>query len=943
MSKKLLCFLSLMAGLACLGAQPLLAGGIKGKVTDKTTGEPLIGATVYLENTKYAALVNLDGTFSLKHVPAGTYKLDVKYVGYKTLEQVEVIVTQEGEEKEMNFTMESAATSVSSVVISGNGKGSNDQSARTMEKYAANVENLLSARAIELSPDVTVGNAMQRVSGVQVQRGSSGDGRYAIIRGMDQRYNNVLVNGIKIASPDDKYRFVPLDLFPSELLERLEVIKALTPNMEGDAIGGSMNLVMKEAPSNFLLTANVSGGYSTLFSDRPFSAFYHGGISQKSPAEMYGNSYTATSANFPLNNLHYYDKNNPINSTVGLTIGDRFLNKKLGIIISAAYQNFYRGSNSQFLIPSAQPNAVLPTAASYATNPQQPAFTDAFDRQYSTQTNRFAINNKIDYVIDGRNKISLYNFYVHQNEYQTRYTPDSTIGTNSSASSISVDFQNRSTWTIQDIYNATLQGVHDLSSKVRLDWTGTYSIAQKKVPDQAWYDWNGNVNLNSNGETTSIDSTTYGAGMNRLWQHNQDKDLAGYLNLSYVPKIAGKDVTFSGGGMYRYKTRDAYYNEYSLVPNYGTVVPFHSIDSMALVFNPTSYGQGSQTAVNYNTYTGHEKVAAGYLMAKFMLTHALQVVGGVRVENTQEDFTTNMPYNSDQGYGTIHYTDVLPSAHLKYALTDDQNLRLSYFKSISRPSFAELDPYHYIGEFYDEIGNPYLKHTRADNLDLRYEWFPGVADQLLLGAFYKDLQNPIEYFVTRNGGPSALFIQPQNVSQANNYGFEGVFTKYFGMFGVSANYTYTHSKVTTPKLLYHYVGTAIRTDTVFQSRPLQGQAENIGNISLLYKNPKIGLDLQIALAYTGDLIAQVSPYYGFDIWQKAYTQLDFSGEKRIAKRFYFYAKVNNLTNSPNRLYIKFPYGQEYGPALPYQTTSNVTNVERDIYKLSFLAGFKFKL
>ena len=97
-------------------------------------------------------------------------------------------------------------------------------------------------------PDVTLGNTIQRVSGVTIQRTSTGEGRYAIVRGMDQRYNNTLVNGIKIPSPDDKYRFVPLDIFPSELLERLEVIKALTPSMEGDAIGGSVNLVMKNAP-----------------------------------------------------------------------------------------------------------------------------------------------------------------------------------------------------------------------------------------------------------------------------------------------------------------------------------------------------------------------------------------------------------------------------------------------------------------------------------------------------------------------------------------------------------------------------------------------------------------------------------------------------------------------------------------------------------------------
>jgi outer membrane receptor protein involved in Fe transport len=932
-----------MAGLAICNAGSLLAGGIKGKVIDKVTGEPLIGATVYLENTKYATAVNLDGTFSLKHVPAGKYELEVKFVGYKKSEEVEVVVGSEGEEKVIDFAMEAAATQMGEVTIKGGkNNGSNDESARTMEKNADNVINLLSARNIELSPDVTVGTAMQRVSGVTVQRGSSGEARYAIIRGMDQRYNNVLVNGIKIASPDDKYRFVPMDLFPSELLERLEVIKALTPNMEGDAIGGTMNLVMKEAPDHFLLTANASGGYSTLFSERPFSAFYHGGINQKSPAEMYGNSYNATEANFPLSALHYYNVANPINGTLGLTLGDRFLNKKLGFIISGAYQNFYRGSNTQMVIPDAQPNAVPPKTPQDIAHPQQLSISDADARQYSTQTDRFAINNKIDYIFDSRNKISLYNFYVHQNEYQTRSTIDTNFGVNSSANSYEMQYENRSTWTIQNIYNATLQGNHQLSDKVKVDWTGAFSDAQKKIPDQAWNTFDGEVVLNGAGKAATSDSTA--GGMKQIWSHNQDRDWSGFANLTYTPRIAQRDVEFEGGGMYRDKTRTAYYNEYDLASSQPSTTLVHSLDSIPYIFNKNGEGSGALTAINFDTYTVYEKVSAGYLQAKFLLTHALQVLGGVRVENTQQNYTTDMPANTSQGYGSIHYTDVLPSLHLKYALTDQQNLRLSYFKSISRPGFGEIVPYSYPGEFYTEIGNPNLKHTRADNLDFRYEWFPGLADQILVGAFYKQLQNPIEYFVTGDGLPSSNFIQPQNVNKATNYGLEAVVTKYFGMFGVSLNYTYTHSKVTTAKLFYHYVGTTIQTDTVSQTRPLQGQADNIGNIAFLYKNPKLGLDLQIALSYTGDRIAQVEPYYEEDIWQKAYTQLDFSGEKKLSKRLWFFAKVNNLTDAPNQLYIKFPHGLVPEQPLPFQgSNSNITNVERDYYRINFLAGFRFKL
>jgi len=919
----------------------VFAGVIKGHVADSRTGEPLAGATVHIRNGSLSltAMVELDGSFTFKRLPKGVYEMDVRFVGYSVSEGMKVTVSEDESITVENINLQEQGRELQEVQVSAAGGGS-DKGARRLEHKADIVQNILSARAIELSPDLTVGNAMARISGVTVQRGSSGEGRYAIIRGMDQRYNNVLVNGIKIASPDDKYRFVPMDLFPSELLERLEVIKTLTPNMEGDAIGGTMNLVMKDAPKDFLLTANVSGGYSTLFSKRPFNAFYHSGIHQQSPAEIHGNSYQATAADFPLSNLKYHDITTPINESAGVTFGNRWLQKKLGFIISGAVQNFYRGSNSQYIIPDAQPNAVLPTSPYYATTPQQLSVSDKYERHYSTQTTRIGLNNKIDYIFNSHHKISLYNFYVHQDEFQSRMTPDTTLGVNSGNGSYTMKYENRSTWTIQNIYNATLQGSHELSGKVRLEWTGSFSDAHKKLPDQASNSFDGSVVYDSTGKGTVKNDST-GGSMTRVWSHNSDKDWSGYANLFFTPAIGQRTVEFETGGMYRYKTRTAYYNQYDLQAK-STTQEVHSLDSVDFVFSQPDKGTGNVTAISGNNYVAHEKIVSGFVQAKFMLTQALQVLGGVRVEDTHEDYTTNLPFNSDMGYGTIHYTDVLPSAHLKYALGRQKNIRLSYYKSISRPSFSELAPYTYPGEYFTELGNPLLRHTRADNFDLRYEWFPGLADQLLLGAFYKTLQNPIEYFVVRNGPPSSNFIKPQNGSNATNFGFEAVFTKYFGMFGISLNYTYTHSRVTTPKLFYHYVGSTIHTDTVNQTRPLQGQADHIGNLSLLYKNPKAGLDLQLALSYTGDRIAQVQQYVNEDLWDRAYVQLDFSGEQKLSRRIYFFAKITNLLNSPHQLYMKFPHARVQEQPLSYQSKSSITIMERDYYNIGLLGGFRYK-
>jgi len=904
---------------------------IKGKVFDTGSGEPLTGATIkiYQGDFKASTPAKLDGSYVFKGLHTGTYKIKANLVGYLDSKEYELTVKNTGENLTLNILLQNSSSQLNEVTITGQANKQTDQSARSLEQRSNTVENTLSQNTIQLLPDITVGDALQRVSGVTIQRSNTGEGRYAIIRGMDQHYNTTLVNGIQIPSPDDKYRFVPMDIFPSELLERLEVIKTLTPSMEGDAIGGTMNLVMKSAPDHFLLNVNAAAGYSLLFSDRPFSAFGHSGINDKSPAEMYGNDYTATYKDFTTSNLNYHNLSAPVNSQYGLTIGDRFFNNKLGVILSASYQNFYRGSNSDYLVPNPQP-------VSNGTIGNLPFFSDALSRQYSTQTSLTGINNKIDYVFNSKNKISLYNFYLHQDEYQTRITADTILGIQSAGGVKQVNEEYRSESTTQSIYNGTLKGEHQLTNALYLTWTGVYSIAKRDVPDMATYTVENDLHLNNAGAVTKIDSSAL--SMDRRWQHNSDKDLTGYLDLVYNTRIANRDVEFSFGGLYRHKTRTEYDNDYSLQPSpIGVIQPFTTIDNAQFGFLNANAGMGGINTISLNDYTATENINSEYLQFKFNLLEKLQVLGGLRAENTWDNYNTTAGVTVNERSGTISYLDVLPSLHFKYELSDDQNLRLSYYEAISRPGFGDLAPTNQPGEYFNLEGNPNLKPTTADNYDFRYELFPGGADQLLLGAFYKDLQNPIEYFTANTVGATQV-IQPQNTNQAINYGLEALLTKYFGSFGFSANYTYTHSSVTTSKRYYNADGTA---STVEQTRPLQGQADNVGNISFLYKNTKIGLDIQLAYVYTGERIAQVSPYYDLDYWDRPNGQLDFSFEKIIFKHFSFYGKVNNLTNAANSVFLKYPY-QDLEQKLSAQDVKNETQVEKDLYKVSFLGGLRYK-
>lgn len=305
---------------------------IKGKVVDATSGEPLVGATVKLDNSKVFTLVKLDGTFILTKVTAGNHTLKVIYQDYDKKTEKEITVSP-NDTRVVDFILEPKVEELSSVTVSTK-SSADDKGARRLEKIADPIINVLSAKTIQLLPDITVANALQRVSGVTIEKSGSGEARYPIIRGMEKRYINTLVNGIKIPSPDNKNRFIPLDLFPSELLERLEVSKSLTPSMEGDAIGGTINLVMKDAPAKMLLQVNASTGYNTSFVNEHYNQFDKSSMSKLSPAEINGSNYVATPKDFSTAPLNYTRKTNPINSTFGLTVGDRFGKKEqFGFIV----------------------------------------------------------------------------------------------------------------------------------------------------------------------------------------------------------------------------------------------------------------------------------------------------------------------------------------------------------------------------------------------------------------------------------------------------------------------------------------------------------------------------------------------------------------------------------------------------------------------------------
>lgn len=923
----------LSAALIAVSTTVATAHTLDGIVKDNRTGEPLIGSVIEVkELPSVKTTTGLDGSFTLHELPdKGRYTLVVRYISYKTRE----ILVDVSDKGIVNITLDEDLRELGEVVIKGHKEYHSDRSAIDMEKTAGNVLNVMSQQSIQLSPDVNVATVLQRVSGVTMERDASGEASYAILRGMDKRYNYTLVNGAKIPSPDDKNRYIPLNIFPSDLMDRLVVSKSLTADMEGDAAGGVVDMVMKDAPSHFQIQANAAVGASDYFwkNSRDYLTSNRSDYTHKAPYEVNGPEYKATTSDFASGPTQISRHSMPAPNFVGgLSIGNRFWKDRIGVMLAGSIQNTFRGTERTY------------NSVKMASGEQAMYIYSLQHRYYSIHDLTAGVHAKVDLQLEN-NKFEWYNMYVRTNSKGVRY--NNSVNTEYiSSDSYTQDDETRSLSQKQSIFATHIKGTHHLTKDFTVDWAGIFSQAKSEDPDRVYLSltntiqsaegvdgslWSGNKNI----------LKTMPKNMERRFQHNTDKDWAGYINLTYNTQL-GNDINalWKAGAQYRRKERGNRYYSYNFTPtDISQKLDGNGFDQFAAIdwTCKTPYSQASQ--LNYDS---KEHIGAAYIMTTLKSRWG-ELNAGLRAEHTNQIYTMLQKFRNMGQVGEQSYWDWLPSASLKWTPTKKMNVRLSYYRSINRPGFYEIVPYQIMGEEYQEKGNPNLKRARIDNIDLRWEWFPSATEQVLAGVFYKYLQDPIEQvFVAADGklgsGADAYYM-PDNLGNAKNYGFEIDVVKYIRHFGIKANYTYTHSRITTSKREYKE-GSAEYKTGVTQSRPLVNQAPHTANLSLLYKDTNYGWNAQLAASYTGTKLALVSPFKDADQWDKAMFGLDFSMEKKFPCGVSVFLKANNLLDAKRERYLKTVNQSN----LEYEgQSSDKTIVGTYKYGRTYLVGVRVKI
>jgi TonB-dependent receptor len=895
MQKQLLMLIALVS-MTLLSSGVFAQGVLKGKVID-SQNLSLPGANVILKGTSIGSVTNQNGEFNIVNLSAGSYEVVVTYLGYASLTQN--VTVSAGETTLVNFKLKETAIEGAEFIVFGD-RLKGQARALNQQKNNANITNIVSSDQIGRFPDANIGDALKRIPGITMQN-DQGEARNIIIRGMAPQLNSVTLNGERLPSAEGDNRNVQMDLIPSDMIQTIEVNKAVLPNMDADAIGGSVNLVTRQAPNALRVSGTVASGVN-LLSDKPIW-------------------------------------------TGGLVIGNRFLNDKLGVILSGSYNNHIFGSDNVETV--------------WYDSENGPVIEEFDIREYRVQRVRRSASLALDYKINDNHTILLSGMYNHRDDWENRFRmrvgqlDDSfdegdftqtapgvyqTVGRVEFETKGGLDNDRIKAARLEDqrVYNLTLGGDH-LFNKLKMDWNVTYAKASEERPNERY------ISYRSSNQDVTVDlsdtrnplailtnrADNLGIGFNgavEQYSYTFDQDLNAKLDfklpysdrgiLQFGLRYRGKDKE-RANNFFEYEPvdEDAFGATIGNVPNRdysdpnflagsqyaaGTFVTPEFLGNLDL--KNGSQFEETDLFEEYvpGNFIANESIVGAYVMADHQFSDKFSAIAGLRLESTTIDYTGNI-YDVDNeefssAIGDQSYSNFMPGLHLKYDVDQNSIIRFAWTNTIARPNYYDLVPYAFFSPEDEELerGNPNLTPTTAMNFDLMAERYYDNIGLVSFGGFYKNIDDFV-YTITTQGysdpqfGSGLQYSRPENGGTASVYGFEAAIQRQIWKnFGVYLNYTYTKSSTT---------GIEGRDEDDLQ---LPGTAENMFNASLSYETKR--LVVRVSLNYASDYLDELGGENFEDRFYDKQTFLDVNASYAITPKWRFFFEGNNLTNQPLRYY-----------------------------------------
>jgi TonB-dependent receptor len=928
-------------------------GSIAGKLIDKEyNNEPLPFANVLIKGTATGTNSDIDGLYKFEDLEIGTYTLVFSFVGYETQDVITEVVA--GKVTTINVIMVASAATLDEVVLGTVSRKKESEAALLLDqKKAVEIKQSIGAEELSRKGVSDAAGAIAKISGVSKQEGSSN----VYVRGLGDRYLNTTMNGLSLPSNDVNKKNIDLNLFSSDIIENVSISKAYSSRFFGDFSAGNVDITSKGYKGKGFFNFTVGSSANTNAADKTFLR------SEGTSAFGFYNRYDNNP--FAVVLSHGFDpqqSNTPIDLSFGAAFGKSFdfeNGSRLSFYGTGSFENGYeyrRGSNVDY------------------TNVEKKAFEDAEEFEYSTKTTAMA---SVNYKIDDNNSVKFNSLFVNNASDKVGYfgidgsgrNRDAILNTDEGFYQMNVQFNQNL------IYVNQLTGRHKFKDNLfDLDWGIGYNVVNAHEPDRKRISVeNYQFALDNDDSTSPTFYSNVVFDNQRYFQNINDEEFNSRLNLAYNPNENAK-INFGFASRAKERQFDNIRYGYDITNPNTPVADVNAINSIfslenlnvstndnglysiRVINNVPGQSNTNRPGLPENTYNGNLDVYAGYTNAELKLGDKWLFVPGIRAEVIEQEIFYDVINLGATGSNTIgaNETVFLPSLSVKYGINEDQNLRLSASQTISLPEFKEVAPFVYESISQRIGGNPDLlgrtgdgnytnvndvSYSRILNLDLKYEWFISKTEIVSIGAFYKQIKDPVNQVVAFDATGTQRFFRTGE--QAEILGFEAELRKNILMdddeenakLSAGFNFTYMYTK----QDLYESIIGTYSVSFNKSEEELQGASPIIVNADISY-SPTFGNykpTANLIFSYFSDRIDALGSGQLGNVIEKGIPTLDFVLKNKLNDKMELNLGIRNILN-PTVQYLR--EGTSIGDV--FVTSPNGKDVTD--YKRGLSVGLQFK-
>ena len=875
-------------------------GKISGTVLDSKTGETLPGATALIEGTGKGISADFDGKFMLSGVPVGKVTLVISYISYNT-KKIAGIEVKANDVTDISVLLDaSTSQDLTEVEVVVTLNKENNTALILQQKNNASVSDGISSETIKKTPDRNTSDVIKRISGATIQ-----DNKFAIIRGMSDRYNAAFINGAPLPSSESDKKAFSFDIFPANLLDNIVILKTATPDMPGDFAGGVIQINTKSIPEKNAQSISISTGYNQQTTFKDFRTYKGGkydwlGIDDGTRGDPKGIPETKLFSADKLDQIEYAKK---VNYDWSLQSKKTMPNFNLQYSLANVGKLFKKEAGSIFALTYNSTNNI------FATNRREfeeqggiydvAKTRDYIDTTYSNAILASALWN-LAYKFNGNNQIGFKNLFSINSEDR--------VITRRGSQDIVTQTWERSTvrWFVQNqIYSTQLNGDHYFEpAKIKFKWVAGYSDIKRETPNlrRMTYVKNSPLEDDSVKYNAVIGTTGTGAANagTMIFNTTKEKMQSIRYDVSRAFKLGDKtkhEVLVGGNHIFRDRIFYARLLGYTMYRKNSSLIENTDLKFLdeSVIFAPENIGiqdnpgprdggfKLSEATTEKDNYAASSMLNAGYITLDSRLFDKLRFIYGARVESYRQRLSVTL--FGEEKISDTTVVDILPSINAVYSVTEKTNIRLSFYQTVSRPEFRELAAFNFLdfNTTFNISGNPSLTRAKIDNYDARFEWYPGAGQVISVSGFYKKITNAVEQAIDASAQIKGLTFV--NVALVENLGVELEYR-----FKLSTLFNNDSSKFLSKTTLFSnfaYIKSEVDVSKIIDAepRPLQGQSPYIINAGIQYlDNDK---DWGVSLSYNviGRRIVLVGGESEPSYWETPRHVIDFQLAKTFKKRF----------------------------------------------------------